>query len=38
MTGSKGAAGMIQIAKAMADNLDELINQDKYKNVLKYWS
>ena len=38
MTGSKGAAGMIQIAKAMADNLDELRNQDKYKNVFKYWS
>ena len=38
MTGSKGAAGMIQIAKAMADNLDELRNKDKYKNVFKYWS
>ena len=38
MTGSKGAAGMIQIAKAMADNLDSLKKQPKYKNVYKYWS
>ena len=38
MTGTKGAAGMIQIAKAMADNLDELRNQPKYQNVYQYWS
>jgi len=38
MTGSKGAAGMIQIAKAMADNLDSLKKQPKYQNVYKYWS
>jgi len=38
MTGTKGPAGMIQIAKAMADNLDDLRTQEKYKNVFKYWS
>jgi hypothetical protein len=38
MTGTKGDAGMIQIAKAMADNLDDLKTQPKYRNVYKYWS
>jgi hypothetical protein len=37
MTGTKGKTGMIQVAKAMADNLDELKNKPKYKRVFEYW-
>lgn len=35
---SKGATGLVQAAKAMADNLDDLMNDPKYKNVIEYWT
>ena len=33
-----GKNGLIQVAKAMADNLDYLIHSEKYKNINKYWN
>jgi hypothetical protein len=35
---STGSRGLVQVAKAMVDNLDYLIHSDKYKNILKYWT
>lgn len=32
-----GAGGLVQLAKAMSDNLDKLQNDPRYKNVHKYW-
>jgi len=32
-----GVSGLVQLAKAMADNLDKLQNEPRYKNVHKYW-
>lgn len=33
-----GTLGLVQVAKAMVDNLDYLYAQPKYKNILKYWN
>jgi len=30
-------AGLVQVAKAMADNLNYLQSQEKYKNIYEYW-
>ena len=35
---SIGITGLVQVAKAMADNLDELMNDPKYKNICHYWT
>lgn len=35
---AKGSQGLVQVAKAMTDNLLYLLNSDKYKNIFKYWS
>lgn len=32
-----GTVGLIQVAKAMADNLDQLLKEPKYKNIHEYW-
>ena len=35
---STGTTGLVQVAKAMVDNLDYLKKSEKYKNIFKYWS
>ena len=35
---SVGTTGLVQVSKAMADGLNYLLKEDKYKNILEYWS
>ena len=35
---STDTSGLVQVAKAMVDNLDYLKKSDKYKNIFAYWS
>jgi hypothetical protein len=35
---SDGTSGLVQVAKAMADNLNYLRQSPKYRNIYKYWS
>ena len=37
-TGSKNYMGLLTVGKAMLDGLDQILQEPKYKNILKYWS